>query len=195
VLCSLDAKVERPEQRHFDQNPMQIVRRERGRYVAAALTMLRGYFAAGMPAKPQPIGSFEAWSDWVRGTLLWLGMADPVTSMEAVRAADPAQQRLVAVFSQWELSFGNTPVTTRKIIDVATGPEAQDFREALLAVAGDRGAINTTRLGAWLRENKGRIINGIRLQTGRLRHGCGTWFLDGVTCQPGESRTCGGASA
>ncbi len=163
VLCSLDAKVERPELRTFYQNPMAMVRQDRGRYVGAVLTILRAYLVAGMPAKPAPIGSFELWSDWVRGALLWLGCADPAASMETVRDADPEQQALVAVMAQWDSALGCSRVTSKQIIAAAARPGAVDggeFREALLAVAGARGVIDSNRLGAWLRENKGRIAGG-----------------------------------
>jgi hypothetical protein len=180
VLCSLDAKVERPELRPFYKNPLRMVRRDRAQYVGAALTILRAYLTAEVPDRPAPIGSFEVWSDWVRGALLWLKVADPASSMETVRAADPTHQRLLAAMAQWNHFIGDSRVTVREIISVAIRPDAVDFREALLAVAGERGAINSARLGAWLRDNKGRIVGGLSFQHGPLRRGSITWLLEGA---------------
>jgi putative DNA primase/helicase len=179
VVCSLDAKVERPELRSFYKDPLAMVHQNRGMYVGAALTILRAYRVAGMPNRPKRIGSFEVWSDWVRGALLWCDMADPAASMDAVRDTDPEHQRLVAVMAQWDQHIGNERVTTRQIIGAATLPTAGDFREALLAIAGDRGAINSHRLGKWLHGNKGRIAGGMALHRAGVRAGSPTWFLNG----------------
>jgi hypothetical protein len=47
-----------------------------------------------------------------------------------------------------------------------------EFREALLAIAGDRGSISGKRLGKWLSANKGKMFDGLRI----VRDG----ILDGV---------------
>ncbi len=93
LLCRLDAGVERPELREFRADPLALIRKHRGRYVYAALTILRAYHVAGRPRQPKPLGSFEAWSSWVRGAVMWVGCADPVASMDAVRECGPAPVR------------------------------------------------------------------------------------------------------
>jgi putative DNA primase/helicase len=57
------------------------------------------------------MGSFEAWSGWVRDALLWLGKADPVDTMDAAREADPRRTAIVAVFSQWHTVIGTDKVS------------------------------------------------------------------------------------
>jgi hypothetical protein len=47
VLCTLDAKKERPELRNFKRDPVAEVLADRGAYVAAVLTVVRAYIAAG----------------------------------------------------------------------------------------------------------------------------------------------------
>jgi putative DNA primase/helicase len=59
-----------------------MVRRDRGRYVAAALTIVRAYIVAGKPDRLRPLPSYEPWSDLVRSSLVWLGRSDPVATME-----------------------------------------------------------------------------------------------------------------
>jgi putative DNA primase/helicase len=44
LLCSLDARVERPELRKFEQDPIRKVKADRGKFVAAGLTILRGFY-------------------------------------------------------------------------------------------------------------------------------------------------------
>lgn len=174
ILCRLDPQCERPELRSFTSDPIETMRAHRGRYVSAALTVLRAYHVAGRPTKVTPLGSFEAWSRWVREPLLWLDRADPVETMESIRSEDPKLKDLVAVMEQWgEVIKEDAAVKTRDIIERATRQQtdsfgrhtfvAPDFREALLAVAGVGGAINGQRLGIWLNAHKDRIADGRRI--------------------------------
>ena len=57
---------------------------DRGKYIAACLTICRAYIAAGRPGKLNRLASFGGWSDTVRSALVWLGEADPVKSMDTV---------------------------------------------------------------------------------------------------------------
>jgi hypothetical protein len=45
-----------------------------------------------------------------------------------------------------------------------------EFREALLEIAGQGGVISGKRVGNWLRVVKGRIVDGMRIESG-LREG------------------------
>jgi putative DNA primase/helicase len=47
VVCNLDAEVERPELRKLSFDPLVRAQENRGRYVAAVLTIVRAYRAAG----------------------------------------------------------------------------------------------------------------------------------------------------
>ena len=53
-----------------------------------------------------------------------------------------------------------------------------DFREVLLTVAGDGGAINSRRLGKWLGANQGRIVSGCKILQDKLNAGTMTWRLE-----------------
>lgn len=191
LLCSLDPKVERPELRKFDRDPIATVKADRGVYVAAVLTILRAHIAAGRPKQCDPLGSFTEWSDLVRSSLLWLGCADPVATMEAARARDPRLDDLQAVISQWDKIIGDERVSVRDVITKAVARPAPnpfessadfthpEFREALLAVAGQGGAINSKRLGKWLASNAMRIIAGAFFKQDGLYTGIMTWKLAG----------------
>lgn len=193
IICTLDPKVERPELREFDRNPITMARENRSTYLAAALTTLRAYHIAGRPDQPPALGSFEAWSGWVRGSLLWLGQADPVITMDELREQDPQLEAQTTVLTQWAAVIGSARISTRAIIDRAIqqrpgsggfGGGARpvyahpDFHEALLAVAGDNGAINGKRLGRWLHKHEDRIVKGMRIVRCGLLEGTMTWRLD-----------------
>lgn len=179
MLCSLDAKMERPEQRRFKANPLAMVKADRAKYVSAALTILRAYRVAGRPEVCDPLGSFDAWLSWVRGAVVWLDYADPVASQDAVRAIDPRGAELAAVLGQWDAVIGDRRVTSAQIIEAASAGNVE-LREALLAVAGASGAINTVRLGVWLNANKGRFVGDLRIESaGKAKGGYSTWQLSG----------------
>ena len=89
ITAVLDAAIERPELRTFKNNPVEKVLADRGKYIAACLTICRAYVLAGRPRKAKPLASFAGWSDCVRSALLWLGRADCVASQELTRAEDP----------------------------------------------------------------------------------------------------------
>jgi putative DNA primase/helicase len=62
VLTSmLDAYQERPELRQFKHDPVAEILTERGRYVAAVLTLVRAYIVAGRPRVVPRLTSFEGW--------------------------------------------------------------------------------------------------------------------------------------
>lgn len=170
VLCTLDAGVERPELRQFDFDPIERVQADRAAYVAAAITIVRAYRAAEAPAVCAPLGSYGAWSNTVRSALVWLGEADPVASMEAVREEDPELGTIRELFSRWrEHLFEDAPYTSSAIVNLASERDSAgnlilpDFHELLLRIAAQGPQVSTKRLGRWLTKRKGRIVEGRRL--------------------------------
>ena len=82
----------------FTRDPVAEVLANRGRYIAAILTIARAYRVAGSPGKPPPrLPQLRRWSDNVRSPLVWLGWSDPDESIKAVRAADPVGARVFLV--------------------------------------------------------------------------------------------------
>jgi putative DNA primase/helicase len=182
ILCRLDPKVERPETRTFKREPVATAKAQRGDLVVAALTVLRAYHMAGRPGAPRPLGSFETWSDLVRGALLWMGAADPVVSMIELRKADPRREAMQAVCAQWEAEIGPETVTVaeviRRAIEMRHGELVRpDLREALLVVAGKGGALNSRALGNWLSSQKDRIVDGFCFTRMGDRQGVAAWAL------------------
>ncbi len=100
LLCSIDAGVERPEERKFDVDLDKDVPKRRGEFVAAALTIVRAYMISGERVeKVTPFGGFEDWSRIVREPLIWLGCADPCATRERVRAGDTERENLSALLT------------------------------------------------------------------------------------------------
>ena len=88
IMGSLDPNMERPEQRNFRADPVAMVLADRGKYIAAAMTVVRAWLNSGVPDPVPPLASFEEWSHTVRSALVWLGKEDPVSTMETAREED-----------------------------------------------------------------------------------------------------------
>jgi hypothetical protein len=181
ITANLDAKLERPELRQFASDPVGIVLADRGKYIAAALTICRAYHVAGRPNPAPKLASFEGWSDTVRSALIWLGRDDPVKSMDASRAEDPERIELSDMLEAWATVLGTGPDSRRRLADMVSkgldmsreqaaaelAPTYPEFHAALIAMAqrssGKRTEQPDARMfGKWLQRFKGRVVDGKR---------------------------------
>jgi len=179
ILGNLDAQVERPEERQFTFDPVQRVLADRGRYIAAAMTIVRAYLAAGQPDKRPVLASYAAWSDMVRSALVWAGCGDPVETMKVIRDTDPVLTTLRTVLECWRDAFGAEGKTAAEVAALYAGgfdPEGSEgealtaLRAALAPVAAVRNIIDSGRLAYWLRASKGRPAGKLKF-TGAPGHG------------------------
>jgi len=115
VMCRMDAGIENPEGRSFDVDLKAWVPAHRVRLVAAGLTILRAFVCAGRPGLKRlaPFGSFEVWSDLIRGALVWLGEPDPCLTIKHIVADDPVKAQLLAFFKAIYDTMGDQPFTAR----------------------------------------------------------------------------------
>jgi putative DNA primase/helicase len=172
ILCSIDPNEEAPEKRTFRRDPYREILANRGKYIAAVLTIARAYRAAGEPqVKFVKLVSFDAWSRFVQRPLIWLDRADPVRSVSISEAADSDRGGIAEVLAAWYNSIGDEPVTLKSIA-VRTQARAEyggefinpDLREALLNIAPNRdGSLNTKKLAGWLRKNTGKVVAGMKV--------------------------------
>jgi putative DNA primase/helicase len=171
LVCNLEAHDERPELRRFNRDTLRQAAANRGTYVAAALTLMRAYLAAGAPVVcGRPFGSYGEWSTIVRSALVWLGEPDPIASVDITQAEDPELADLREWFELWENEFKlDEPYQSASFVEAASvapaGFNSNPLREFLLRVAADKdGNISTKRLGEWLSRNSGRVV---RMSDGR----------------------------
>jgi hypothetical protein len=180
VPIDIDAKMEHPEDRTGYRYPnlKAYVAAERPRFVAAALTLLRAYVVAGMPAHGLPIkGSFEAWDRLVRGAIIWAGGADPARGVERLReAGDIDLERLRALISAWRCIPDREATAVELLERARMSPE---LRAAIDAYAAKGQPMDTTRLSMKLGQLCGRPCDGFRILRGGTAHGgARKWALD-----------------
>ena len=190
VRSRLDANSDSPLNRTFTGDPVATVLDDRGRYVAAVLTIARAYIAAGMPKKPHRVPSYELWSDMVCGSLMWLKWPNPADTMTLVAADDPAGAELAAVLTAWPECYLNG-ASTAELVEAATacnyddrgtitGPQHPGWLDAIGTVAKNKiGHLDALTLGKWLGKNRDRMVGNRKL----LRDGTATrpvWKIETV---------------
>jgi putative DNA primase/helicase len=186
LLANIDANRERPWERKFKQKPLEMIARDRAKYIGAALTITLAYIAAGLPDQPSELNGFDQWSRLVRAPLMWLGEDDPVLTMEAAREGDARLQAKAATLAAIGDLFGfgedrartaaqmieatdpfkyKSMVDRKELLETPMFPEAKQkaLGDALMVVARQGKEVSPMRLGYWLRQAKGQIVNGLRL--------------------------------
>jgi putative DNA primase/helicase len=192
ICCTLDAGMETPSERPFAKDPVAIVLGDRGRYVAACLTILRAHALEGFPglagppdadgredAKLKPFNSFEDWSRVVRASLVWLGVPDPVASLEALRTEDPQRMARAAFISAFYRLFGEGESNAKTAAEIVEGAFRgdvenwnQDQKQMVWVLqehcANKKSEVSTYLVGSFLRKFKDMVLSGIDIGFGEM---------------------------
>ncbi|HEV3003785.1 MAG TPA: hypothetical protein VGX78_04960, partial [Pirellulales bacterium] len=196
--CRMDCRAENPEERtgFKHANLREYIAENRPRLLGAALTVLRGYCAAGRPdMKLKPWGSFEGWSNLVRQAVVWAGLPDPGGAREELaRRSDReagALRGLIAGLAELDPeSVGVTAAEIVKALDVAppsTIPQRlEGLRDAVLELCPAAGGKlpNIRSVGNKLRRLRGRIVGGRMIDS---RDGAGGKVLWLISCSSDSS--------
>lgn len=183
LVIDLDPGVASPAERHFRRvRLLEEVMAQRGRFVSAALTIVRAWIVAGRPAGGiKPLVSFGQWSDWCREPLVWLGQPDPASSVFDTINLDPEREQLKAFIGEMERTFGlGGDFMVKDIFEHASsrllGGDAE-LSDLIIDIAGGLGAPGRKRLGHWLKLHMGRIIDGRRLTRAPVTRNAVVWVI------------------
>lgn len=166
VTIHIDPRCEAPAAISYKDNPRERVRKHRGKYVAAVLTIIMAWQRAEAPkADVSDIATFTGpWSDYCRQPLIWLGLPDPATALLKQLNHSPDQEALASLFEEWYEVFGSVPTAVRQAkLKIS---ENEKFKDAILelSLADMQGNINPSKLGQLLGKNAKRVIGGYQLQ-------------------------------
>ncbi len=166
ITILLDPGCEIPAARTFTRPELvREVLRERGRYVSAALTIIRAWIVAGRPKSfCKTLSGYGDWSDLCRQPLMWLGCNDPTVSVFEAMSEDPDRETLGRLLVAWQSVFGKMPAMIRDAIEATrfVGEDRTELLEVINDIASERGEINRRKLGWWIRRHAGRIVDGRR---------------------------------
>jgi hypothetical protein len=166
LTIHIDPRSATPATMIYKGAPVDKVRRNRGVYVGAVLTIIEAWRRAGSPrAEADGIATYGgAWSDYCRFPLMWLGYPDPATALLNQIRHDPDGDTLSGLLTEWFAVFRSTPTTVRKAIQAATQSEIALLDAIREFPVEDRGVINPAKLGWLLKKNANRIVNGLEFQ-------------------------------
>ena len=178
VYCRLESMLENPEDRtEFKHaNIIEHCKTNRARLAVAAVTILRGYLAAGCPdVGVRNWGSFEQWSNLICGATKWSGFADPMATRTLIRDADRSTELLIMLQDGIESVAGDDGLTAAdmaKLLSNPIGPDQSDENELLRSaidelcepkLSGGRLVYSSRKIGYRLRSFAGRVCSGRRL--------------------------------
>ena len=197
LLCYLDPRCERPEEREFGCNLMEWIPEHRSELVIAGLTVLKGYHSAGRPKQDiKPYGGFEEWSAWVRAAIIWCGMPDPCRTRSRVEEGDNEREKLRSLLAAWNEYLGEKFYKVGEIVKLFSEKsektdfleektdflgkktdlfsektdfleEKTDFFDILTQISGTKTGINTEKIGYFLRSFENREESGLKLERGK----------------------------
>jgi hypothetical protein len=182
----LESPEEWPEERSDFRRPNLLawVGEHRAELLAAALTVLRAYVVAGLPDQQMPAwGSFEGWSQLVRGAVVWVELPDPAeTRLLLQDRADVVAEGMGVLLAAWEqLDPERRGLTGAEVIHrVFKAPpdplpdyyaDLRDSIEAMLGRPDARG------LGYKLRQFRRRVFRGRFLDTAGKQHQAVRWIV------------------
>ena len=206
LFCAMDAKKDAKlvQEREFNSDPVAMVLADRGRYIAACLTILRAHALEGYPgmADLKALVGFGDWTRVVRGALVWLDKVDPVDSLNAGRAEDPQRaERLQFVEAladllgtgegtaatvaeiieaiRFDYSFDSSKMTEKEIAEATARAEAIKTLRAILQRFADRyGVVNTIKAGTWLGRFRYEPFDRKRLESCDAGKGKSKWYVN-----------------
>jgi hypothetical protein len=163
VATILQSDLEDPSTRTVFKHPhlLEYTKQRRAELVMAALSIPYHYIKAGSPDQRLPgFGSYEAWSDLVRSSLVWARYADCDTRSELAANNDDEKEILRQLLDGWE-ELGKESTVAEAIEASETAPTLKALLKSLpMNRASDA-------LGKLLRDNQNRTIDGRRIVKGK----------------------------
>jgi hypothetical protein len=185
----LESPDERPEERSGFRHPDLLgwVRQERGRLLAAALTILSAYCRAGRPdQRLKPWGSYEGWTALVRGAVVWVGLADPgETRGELSSRSDSDVEAISGLVAGWqEIDPEGRGLTVNKALALLKEkpgefPTLRATLETIFDLTPGK-LPGAAKVGYALRKYRGRNVGGRCLDGTPDRDGVQAWKVRAV---------------
>jgi hypothetical protein len=162
LWCRLDAKVDAPWERKEFRHPNLITwaKAQRGPLVAAALTLVQAWLAAGRPLGQQMLGMFESWAETMGGILDVAGVPGLLSNARQFRTthADKLSEWRAFVMCWWQ-AYGEQTVGVQELFRLATEQSLLD------SVLGDKGEKSQrTRLGLAMGKATDRVFGEYRIE-------------------------------
>lgn len=180
LICRLEPSTETPQHRTGFEHPqlLEYIGQHRKELVTDALTVLRGWVAAGgLKGAPAPsIGTFERWSRLVAGAISWASGTNILKFFAETTNEDPERAAMLSVVRLMPEVWpeGAMARQVAELWDMSSTTKNQELREAFETLAGAPSP-SPIKLGFVLRRVKGRIIAGRKLMAKPNLEGISVW--------------------
>jgi len=178
VRIRLDAHTDQPWRRDGFRHPdlMVWVRANRGRIVAACLTLCQAWIVAGRPRGRHSIGSYEVWAQTLGGVLEVSGVEGFLGNLDEMMAASDSEGGAWRAFVQtWWDRFGTAEVSASDLFGHAR------IADPPLPISARDENGQRVRLGRALSKMRDRVFQvsdrRVRLQSGGASHNAQRWRL------------------
>jgi hypothetical protein len=162
----LHSLLENPEERtdFLHPNLKAWLSENRPALAVAALSILKAYIDAGRPdQKLTPWGSFESWSNLIRGAVVWLGLPDPGGTRLALRD-DEDTVLLDQILTGWQEAdpegVGMTAAQAVSLVSIASREDDGPHSTLRAAIESLPGRDLARELGSSLAKFKERVCKG-----------------------------------
>lgn len=186
VWVRLNSDSENPEDRGGFKIDRILEHAEKDRhvYLGAALTIMEAYVKAGKPwpAGVKASGGYEAWSDLIRGAVMWVGMPDPLGNRTKLKDQSGTAKATMASLlhwwsergSEWRLSSAGFIAKLSAMLN-GTETEKETAREAVdmlssLTHQRDNGLPSPAKLSSVLARHKMAPMGGLALVQRKAGH-------------------------
>lgn len=144
-------------------------RENRCNLVAAILTLVTGWIAAGQPFKGRRLGRFEQWTTVVGGILQNAGVEGFLSNRkELYKQVDDESAAWKEFIGEWWQTFSERPVTVKELLTLCA---EKDLMTYLRTDNSERA--HQTRLGRALKSAQDRIINGYQMKSAYAKNASG----------------------
>jgi DNA polymerase-1 len=170
---------DRPTSIFRNQKPREWALEHRAELLAAGLTLVRAWFAAGRPAPAKGVsfGSFEAWEKTVGGILALAGVHDFLGNLAAWRSESDLENQYWFSHLAWlHEKFGDVPFTSADVVSAAI----RDPREFEAPPGLDDPSVKgySKAIGSEYARRRDRNFNGYRLiKVGEGHRGVAKWSI------------------
>ncbi|WP_178861268.1 hypothetical protein [Thiomicrorhabdus cannonii] len=177
-IIRIDPKTPEPYKRRFDFDPVQYVKTNRIKLVAAGLTIVKAWLTSSDYKNGVysigSLASFEEWDSLVRQPVAWLAKHnwtwlkhDPMDAFDRAQKSDPEQEALYELLVAVDAIYNGNVFSSRQLVDSVNssgGSEScTDLHDILVDWTNNK--LNSRSIGRLLTYRKDRQVKDLVLRS------------------------------
>jgi putative DNA primase/helicase len=181
VMCRMDVRSERPEERHFDKTFTQLCRENRLEILKALLTIVIAFRRIRPDVNVKSLGSFENWTNEVAAPIKWLTGLD-LSDARPKAVDDEGKSLIMELLTLWYEELGSKAFTIANACDASANIKAwviENFPRGL--------SYDSRKVGNFFSRYKGQVFDGMRIVPApTLLHKVTQWQIERLPDKRGD---------